>query len=130
MIDLPRHDTPYSETTLKGSDQIFLVTLLTIPAIKYARDAYLRIREARGSGDNIHLIINKNRTRLFSSGISRKEVEKVFKGNTINFLPEDNDLMAEALNRGILPQDVNKRSRLIKRFNKLLDDILVAETDR
>ena len=130
MIDLPRHDTPYSETTLKGSDQIFLVTLLTIPAIKYARDAYLRIREARGSGDNIHLIINKNRTRLFSSGISRKEVEKVFKGSTINFLPEDNDLMAEALNRGILPQDVNKRSRLIKRFNKLLDDILVAETDR
>jgi len=130
VIDLPRHDTPYSETTLKGSDQIFLVTLLTIPAIKYARDAYLRIREARGSGDNIHLIINKNRTRLFSSGISRKEVEKVFKGSTINFLPEDNDLMAEALNRGILPQDVNKRSRLIKRFNKLLDDILVAETDR
>jgi len=130
VIDLPRYDTPYSATTLKGSDQIFLVTTLSIPAIKYARDVYMRLCETRGNGDNIHLIVNKSRTRLFSSGISRKEVEKVFKGNTINFLPEDNDLMAEALNRGILPQDVNKRSRLIKRFSKLLDDILVAETDR
>jgi pilus assembly protein CpaE len=129
VIDLPRYDTPYSETVLKGSDQIFLVTMLTIPAIKFARDAYMRIREARGSGDNIHLIINKNRKRLFSSGISRKEVEKVFKGNTINFLPEDNDLMAEALNRGILPQEVNKRSKLLRRLDKLLDKVLVTEAD-
>ncbi len=130
VIDLPRYDTPFSDTVLKGSDQIFLVTLLTIPAIKYARDTYMRLREARGSGENVHLIVNKNRARLFSSGISRKEVEKVFKGHTINFLPEDNDLMAEAVNRGILPQDVSKRSTLIKRFGKLLDDVLVKNSDR
>ncbi|MCZ6763486.1 MAG: pilus assembly protein, partial [Alphaproteobacteria bacterium] len=130
VIDMPRYDTPFSETVLKGSDHIFLVTLLTIPAIKYARDAYLRLREVRGDGDNINLIINKNRTRLFSSGISRKEVEKVFKGREINFLPEDNKLMAEAINRGILPRVVNKRSALLKRFNTLLDDVLVTESDR
>lgn len=130
VIDLPRYDTPYSETVLKGSDHIFLVTLLTIPAIKYARDAYLRITEVRGDGDNIHLIVNKNRTKLFSSSISRKELEKVFKSRAINFLPEDNDLMAEALNRGILPQDVNRRSAFIKRLNKLLDDVLANDADR
>ena len=45
----------------------------------------LRIREACGSGDEVHLIINKSRTRLVSSGIARMDVAQVFKGRTINF---------------------------------------------
>ena len=58
------------------------------------------------------------------------EVAQVFKGRTINFLSKDIDLMAEALNRGILPQVVNKRSALRMRFNTLRDDVLVTESDR
>ncbi len=87
------------------------------------RNACLRIRKSCGSGDTIHLIINNNRRWLISSGISRMEVEKFFDGSRINFLSEDNELMAEALNRGIIPLEVNKRSALLKRFNKLLDDV-------
>lgn len=64
------------------------------------------------------------------SEISRMEVAQVFKGRTINFLSEDIDLIAEALNRGILPQVVNKRSALRMRFNTLRDDVLVTESDR
>ncbi len=64
------------------------------------------------------------------SEISRMEVAQVFKGRTINFLSEDIDLIAEALNRGILPQIVNKRSALRMRFNTLRDDVLVTESDR
>lgn len=64
------------------------------------------------------------------SEISRMEVAQVLKGRTINFLSEDIDLIAEALNRGILPQVVNKRSALRMRFNTLRDDVLVTESDR
>lgn len=64
------------------------------------------------------------------SEISRMEVAQVFKGRTINFLSEDIDLIAEALNRGILPQVVNKRSALRMRFHTLRDDVLVTESDR
>lgn len=64
------------------------------------------------------------------SEISRMEVAQAFKGRTINFLSKDIDLMAGALNRGILPQVVNKRSALRMRFNTLRDDVLVTESDR
>jgi hypothetical protein len=44
-------------------------------------------------------------------------------------LSEGNDLMAEALDRGILHQVVNKRPAPLKRFDQLLGDVLVTKTD-
>lgn len=72
-----------------GEGQV--VRLLDVAAYRY-RNALLRIRKSGGSGDKIHLIINNNRRWLISSGISRKEVEKVCKGSRINFLSEDNEM--------------------------------------
>lgn len=66
----------------------------------------------------------------FRPAFSARKWGTYFKGNTINFLPDDGDLIAEALDRGILSQDVNKRTAHIKRFNRLLDNMLEIETDR
>lgn len=77
----------------------------------------MRIHKSGSRHYTIHLIINRNRRRLFSSGMSRTEVDSAFNGNSINFLSEDNELIAEALNHGILLQDVNKSSGFIEDFN-------------
>jgi hypothetical protein len=90
----------------------------------------LRIHKSGGIGDTIHLIINRNRRRLFSYGMSRTEVDKAINGNNINFLSEDNCLMADMLNRGIIAREFDKRSERLMRLDKLFDDVLVTETSR
>jgi pilus assembly protein CpaE len=119
VLDIPYYDTPWKYDVLAGANTVFLITDLTIPALRQAKDIHTRIAAGRKTPNNIHIVVNKHRSQLFGRGIGKKQANKIFQSTKAIFLPDDWETINEAVNRGILPVEVNKRSKFCKALNKL-----------
>ena len=114
IVDLPNLETPWQNSVLSTSDEIFLVFELNVASLRQAKRLYTKIRELRGNAASVTLIANKHKRKLFGNHFSRSELEKIFKAPNIKAAALDNALMTDALNRAILPSEVDGRAR----FNK------------
>jgi pilus assembly protein CpaE len=122
VVDVPYWEAGWKIPALQAVNEIFIVSTFTIPALKQARDLYKRLAEARGSRDGITIIINRYKRRLFSNTLSKSELKKVFKDRPVAFIREDHETLTEAVNRGVLPSEVNSRSRFVKDAHDVLAD--------
>ncbi|TGV88544.1 pilus assembly protein, partial [Mesorhizobium sp. M2D.F.Ca.ET.145.01.1.1] len=72
------------------------------------------------------LVANKHKRKWFGNHFSRGELEKIFKAPNIKSVSLDNALLADAVNRAMLPSEVDGRARfnkdLKKMFRERLDD--------
>ncbi|MBP1887568.1 pilus assembly protein [Sinorhizobium mexicanum] len=119
VIDIPYYETPWKTDVLSSVNSVYIVTEMTIPALHQAKDLFLNLVRLRGNADSIFVVINKYRTKLFSLGVRRQQVDKVFKDTHAHIVAYDWDTLSEALNRGVLPFEVNARSGFCKAVNKL-----------
>lgn len=127
IIDLPRLETPWFPDVVRGSDIVFVVFELNIPSLRQARHVLQRVREARGNGDNVFPIASKNTFKLIGNPISRKDVAKIFTNGAVFSVARDDALAGEALNRGILPTDISRRSRMVKEAEHVFRTVLAKE---
>jgi pilus assembly protein CpaE len=125
IIDLPNLETPWHRTVLSTSDEIFVVFELNIASLRQGKRLYQKIREVRGNAASVTLIANKHKRKLFGNHFSNKELDKVFKGPKIKSVALDNSLLADALNRALLPSEVHSSAR----FNKDLKQIYRERLD-
>ena len=123
VIDLPSYPTPWAEEVLRNSDQVVLVTERTVPALKRAREVQQKLLEAGKSEAQLHILINKDRRKMFSVSIGIREIHRLFQTKDVSLLPDRWDLMAEALNRGVPASSVRKRDRLVKAFGRMIGQI-------
>ncbi|PDT82375.1 pilus assembly protein [Sinorhizobium sp. BJ1] len=119
VIDVPYYYTPWKDDVLGSVNSVTIVTEMTIPALHQAKDLFLNLARLRGSSDSIFVVINKYRSKLFSLGVRRQQVDKVFKDTRAHLIDDDWDTLSEALNRGVLPFEVNGRSRFCRGVGKL-----------
>ncbi|AFL51546.1 pilus assembly protein CpaE [Sinorhizobium fredii] len=119
VIDVPYYYTPWKDDVLGSVNSVTIVTEMTIPALHQAKDLFLNLARLRGSSDSIFVVINKYRSKLFSLGVRRQQVDKIFKDTRAHLIDDDWDTLSEALNRGVLPFEVNDRSRFCRGVGKL-----------
>ncbi|OAP37682.1 pilus assembly protein [Sinorhizobium glycinis] len=119
VIDVPYYQTPWKDDVLASVNSVTIVTETTIPALHQAKDLFVNLTRLRGSSDSIFVVINKYRSRLFSLGVRRQQVDKVFKDTHAQLIDYDWETLSEALNRGVLPFEVNHRSRFCRGVGKL-----------
>jgi pilus assembly protein CpaE len=124
VIDMPPYPTDWTDQVLRDCDRIVLVTELTVPGLKYGRDAYRHLIDLRNGAKGLYVVVNKTGRRWFSVGVRPKEASNIFKKGYVRFLPEERKVMSEALNRGVPAREVNRRSKLMRRLDSLLDEIL------
>ncbi len=126
VIDLPNIETPWQNSVLSTSDEIFIVFELNVASLRQGKRLYKKIRELRGNAVSITLVANKHKRKWFGNHFSRSELEKIFKAPHIKSVALDNALLTDALNRAILPAEVDGRARfnkdLKKMFKERLDD--------
>ena len=126
VLDIPACETPWKEEVIAAVNSAVIVTNLSVPALQHAKDVYKRIVEICGDQKEVSVIINKSRGGLFGSKIGRRGIQKVFGELPVSVLPDEQSVMVEALNRGVLPVEVNSRSRFCKTIAKLADKVRVA----
>ena len=123
VLDIPYYETPWRDAILSAVNSIHLVTELTIPGLRQAKDIYTLIKKLRGEEFPVQVIANKHRSRLFSFGIGRKDTRKVFKQTNTLIIGDDWGTMNEAINRGILPVEVNPRAKFVRNIEKIAEAV-------
>lgn len=127
VIDLPRLETPWFPDVVRGSDIVFVVFELNIPSLRQARGVLQRVREARGNSDGVFPIASKNTFKLIGNPISRKDVAKIFTSGAVFSVARDDALAGDALNRGMLPSDIARHSRMVKEAEHVFSTVLSKE---
>lgn len=119
VIDIPYYDTPWKYDVLTSVNSICIVTEMTVPALSQAKDLFATLVRLRGSSEQIFIVINKYRAKLFGLGVRRQQTEKIFKDIPTHVISDDWDTLSEAANRGVLPFQVNSRARFCGAVGKL-----------
>jgi pilus assembly protein CpaE len=119
VLDVPYYQTPWKDDVLGSVNSIYIVTEMTIPALHQAKDLFLNLVRLRGNADQIFIVINKYHSKFFSLGVRRQQADKIFKDTHAHIIAYDWDTLSEAVNRGVLPIEVNARSRFCGAVGKL-----------
>lgn len=126
VLDIPAYETTWKEQVIGAVNSAVLVTNLSVPALQHAKDTFKRVVQLRGDHKDVSIMINKSRSGFFGSGIGRKSIKKIFGDMPVSVLPEEQNVMVEALNRGVLPVEVNSRSRFCANIAKLAEKVRVT----
>jgi len=127
LIDLPASWTAWSFEALRMSDEILLVSQMSVPGVRQAR-RQLDTLKAEGLADNhVKIILNRYEKR-WGSTIKMKEVEKALGRKIDFFVANDYRTVSEALDQGLALSAVSKRSKVFKSIMKLSDDLAKTGT--
>src|SRR5215470_5932178 len=89
VIDMPRTWFSWTDSVLLGSNRLFVVTEMTVPGVKHARQLVAAIRERLDDGPKPQIIINRYEQRLFGSGLRRGDIVQALGDETFAAIPNN-----------------------------------------
>ena len=125
LIDLPGSWTVWSYAVLRDCDLIMLITHLNVSGVRQAKRQIETLRLQELGGKPIKLVLNKAEKGLFKSR-QQKMAEKALGRNVDYFIPDDFDVVAEALNRGVPLSDVKRHSKIEKAIQTMTGGYMIA----
>jgi pilus assembly protein CpaE len=120
VMDLPRAWQPWSRDILLGSNKIFIVTEMTVPGLRYARILADRLDETIGTHLDIGVIINKRKKRIFGQYLKASDALQVLGKRISGYVSADDDLVREAIDRGVPLFELSKSNRVDKDLSEFL----------
>ncbi|EJW12424.1 pilus assembly protein [Rhodovulum sp. PH10] len=120
VIDLPRTWFPWTDSVLLGSNRLFIVSEMTVPGIKHAKQLVTAIRERLDEGPRPQVIINRFEQKLFSTGLRKSDVEQALGEDFATVVPNDYKLVREAIDRGVPLEEVKAGNKISAQLKKLI----------
>jgi pilus assembly protein CpaE len=119
VLDFPPVWQPWTFDVLAGSDRIFVVTEFTVPAMRKAYDLAEAIAGHFGNERDVKIIVNKFRWQLFG-GLRKSDAVGLLGGRLAGFVPQECDLVSEAINRGQLLSTISRSNRLNRELSRIV----------
>ena len=116
ILDIPYYATEWGADVLSGINSCTLVSDVSLPVIKHTLDRINEIKKIQGNDFPIHVVFNKQTTKLFGQRISQRRLKELLRDTPFSFLPQDQGTIGESMDRGILPSEVSKRSPFLKKL--------------
>jgi pilus assembly protein CpaE len=128
IIDTPSAWVPWTDMLLSNSDEVVMVTEMTVAGVRQARKQFdaLRAREL-GIDDRISIVANRYDKAMLggsSTGITMKESEKALSQPFAATIPNDTRDLQRAVNDGVTVPEIRKRSKFEKSVKALMTSIL------
>ena len=120
VIDMPQTWMPWSEGVVAGSDQVFVVTEFTVPALRKARELVVEVRPLLGESADARVIVNKAHEQLLGGGLKKRDVSELLGEFLAGFVSEDKALVREAINRGQPLSAGKSHNRLARELSGLI----------
>lgn len=120
VIDLPKNWYPWTDNVIWGSNQVYVVTNFTVPALRHARYMVDAISAKIVNEAKVSVIVNKHRESLFGAGLKKSDAEQMLRNWLGGFIPDSPDLVQEAINRGVPISEINRGSKLEKALDRIL----------
>jgi len=120
VIDMPRTWFSWTDSVLLGSNRLFIVSEMTVPGLKHAKQLVAAISERLGEGQRPGVIINRFEQRLFGSGLRKSDVEQAIGKDFVAAIPNNYALVREAIDRGVPLDEVKPGNKITAELKKLI----------
>jgi pilus assembly protein CpaE len=120
VIDMPRTWFSWTDNVLQGSNKLFIVSEMTVPGLRLAKQLLSAIRERLGEGTNPQVIVNRFEQRMFTPGLRRADIEKALGSAFAGAIPNNYRIVREAIDRGIPLEDVKPGNNVAAAMKKLI----------
>ncbi len=120
VIDMPRTWFAWTDSVLLGTNRLFVVSEMTVPGLKHAKQLVAAIRERLGEGPRPQVIVNRFEQRLFGPGLRKSDVEQALGDDFAAVVPNDYRLVREAIDRGVPLEEVKPGNKITLQLKKLI----------
>jgi pilus assembly protein CpaE len=120
VFDMPRTWFSWTDSVLVGSNRLFLVSEMTVPGLRHAKQLVEAIIDRLEEGPKPQVIVNRFVQRLFSSGLRRADVEQVLGDSLGALIPNRYALVREAIDRGVPLDEVKPGNQITGELRRLL----------
>ena len=123
VIDLPRHQQPWSLDVFAGSDEVLVVSELTVPALLSARALASEIEAEVPEINAPRIILNRLAGRVFGPAPSLAEAEKALQRKADGGITSDWEAAAASVNLGGSITHHRPRSKIVRDVGVLVDKL-------
>ena len=120
VFDMPRTWFSWTDSVLLGSNKVFIVSEMTVPGLRHAKQLVEAVRERLGEGTAPQVIINRFEQRMFSSGLRRADIEQVLGASFAACIPNHYNLVREAIDRGVPLDEIKPGNKITLQLKKLI----------
>jgi pilus assembly protein CpaE len=117
---MPRTWFSWTDSVLQGSNKLFIVSEMTVPGLRAAKQLLSAIRERLGERSNPQVIVNRFEQRMFAPGLRRADLEKALGPAFAGAIPNNYSVVREAIDRGIPIDDVKPGNNVSTAIKKLI----------
>lgn len=131
VLDIPAYPSDWEADVLAAVNTITVVCEMNVVSIRHALDLLRMIEALPGGPRAVTVLVNKVETGLFGSQrISKARMKELFGDTSLEQLPLDSETLTEAIDRGILPNEVGARSAFVRAVERFAEVLVPAETTR
>jgi pilus assembly protein CpaE len=120
VFDMPRTWFSWTDSVLLGSNRLFIVSEMTVPGLRLAKQLVEAVRERLADGPRPEVVINRFEQRMFSSGLRKGDIEQVLGDAFAAAIPNNYGLVREAIDRGIPLDEVKPGNKITQELRKLI----------
>jgi pilus assembly protein CpaE len=128
VIDMPRTWFTWTDNVLIGSNKLFIVSEMTVPGLRHAKQLVTAISERLGEGPHPKVIVNRFEQRFFAPGLRRADIKQVLGDAFAGTVPNNYRLVREAIDRGVPLEEVKQGNNVAVELKKLLLQRAAAKT--
>jgi pilus assembly protein CpaE len=129
ILDVPRHRRGWTLDALAGSDEVLVISELTVPALLAARAFSDEIEDALGAGLKPRIVLNRLASRIFGPAPSMTEAERALQRKAAAGISSDWEAAAASANLGGPIAQHRPKSKIVKDVQVLVEK-LAAEPAR
>lgn len=128
IIDMPRHRRPWTLEVLAGSDEVFVVSELTVPALLAARALAGEIEAGLPVGVRTRIVLNRLASRMFGPAPSVAEAERALERKAEAGISSDWEAAAASVNLGGPICQHRPKSKIVRDVSAVVDRLLGVQT--
>jgi pilus assembly protein CpaE len=120
VIDMPRTWFAWTDSVLFGSNRLFIVTEMTVPGVRHAKQLVAAIGERLKGGPQPQVIVNRFEQRLFGPGLRRTDIEQTLGAALVGVIPNNYRLVREAIDRGVPLEEVKAGNNVTGTLKRII----------
>jgi pilus assembly protein CpaE len=120
VIDMPRTWFPWTDSILFGSNQLFIVTEMTVPGLRHAKQLVAAVGERLKGGPQPQVIVNRFENSWFGPGLRRADIEQGLGQAYAGVIPNNYALAREAIDRGVPLEEIKAGNNISAALRKLI----------
>lgn len=120
VIDMPRTWFPWTDSVLLGSNNLFIVSEMTIPGLRHAKKLVSAINERLGESANPRVIVNRFESRMLVPGLRLADIEDALGSSFAGAVPNNFRIVREAIDRGVPLEEVKPGNSVVAALRKLI----------